>query len=203
VFEPAFVLLGATVTWLELWAFVLALACVVCNVFEVHWGWPLAFVSSGLYAWLFYASRLYGEGTLQVFFAATALWGWWQWLFGRRHAAQGAATPLAITWLSGRGRGLMLAAWVLAWPAMGLLLARVTDTDVPYLDALPTAGSVIGQILLGRKFIDNWPVWLVVNLASEGLFVYKGLWLTAILYMIFASLAVAGWARWARMAAAR
>jgi nicotinamide mononucleotide transporter len=61
-------------------------------------------------------------------------------------------------------------------------------------------GSVIGQILLGRKYVDNWPVWVVVNVASVGLFAYKGLWLTALLYVIFAALAVAGWVRWERVA---
>jgi len=200
MFEPAFALLGATVTWLELWAFALALACVICNVFEIHWGWPLAFVSSALYAWLFYASKLYGEGGLQLFFAATAAWGWWQWLFARRVHGAGAPEPLTVERLGARPRVAIGAAWLLAWPAAGALLSRITDTDVPYLDAFPTVGSVVGQILLGRKFIDNWPVWVVVNAASIGLFVYKGLWLTALLYVIFALLAVAGWMRWARVA---
>jgi nicotinamide mononucleotide transporter len=199
MFEPAFVLLGATITWLELWAFVLALACVVCNVFEIHWGWPLAFVSSVLYAWLFYVSKLYGEGGLQLFFAGTAAWGWWQWLFGTRVDTRGRPEPLAVARLGARARFAIVGAWLLAWPAMGLLLSRITDTDVPYLDAFPTVGSVVGQILLGRKFIDNWPVWVVVNTWSVGLFVYKGLWLTALLYVIFVLLAVAGWMRWARV----
>lgn len=198
--EPAVVLLGVVVTWLEIWAFVLALACVVCNVFEIHWGWPLAIASSLLYAWLFYASKLYGEGGLQIFFAATSVWGWWQWLFGRRPALGGAPTRLVVVRLAPRARIATVLAWLLAWPAAGLLLAWATDTDVPYLDAFPTVGSVIGQILLGRKFIENWPVWVVVNMASVGVFIYKGLWLTALLYVVFAALAGVGWLRWARAA---
>jgi len=200
MFEPVFVLLGAPVTWLEIWAFVLALACVACNVFEIHWGWPLALVSSALYAWLFYASKLYGEGGLQLFFAGTSIWGWWQWLFGKRRDAAGATDALTVARLRMRQRAATILCWLIAWPVAGLLLSRITDTDVPYLDAFPTVGSVIGQILLGRKFIDNWPVWAIVNLASVGLFAYKGLWLTALLYVIFALLAVAGWLRWTRAA---
>jgi len=199
MFEPAFVLLGATVTWLEVWAFVLALACVACNVFEIHWGWPLAVVSSALYAWLFYVSKLYGEGSLQVFFAATSVWGWWQWLFGKRRDERGAVEHLIVARLTLQQTGVMVATWLIGWPLMGMLLARVTDTDVPFLDAFPTMGSVIGQVLLARKFIENWPVWLVVNVASTGVFIYKGLWLTAILYVVFVVLAIAGWARWARV----
>ncbi|HZF79749.1 MAG TPA: nicotinamide riboside transporter PnuC, partial [Rubrivivax sp.] len=82
-----------------------------------------------------------------------------------------------------------------------LLLQRATDSDVPFLDALPTVASVTGQILLGRKLVENWPVWVAVNIVSVGLFVYKALWLTAILYGLFAVLAVVGWRAWGRLAA--
>jgi len=198
--EAAFALFGVPVTWLEIWAFVLALACVIFNVLEIHWGWPLAFVSSVLYAWLFFASRLYGEGTLQLFFAGTAIWGWWQWLFGSRADRSGEEKPLRIARLRSRALARVALFWLIAWPAMGALLGRVTDTDVPYFDAFPTVGSVIGQILLGRKFIENWPVWFVVNAVSVALFSYKGLWLTAGLYVLFALLAIGGWIRWARSA---
>ena len=83
-----------------------------------------------------------------------------------------------------------------AWPALGLLLDRITNSDVPYLDALATVGSITGTILLGRKLIENWWVWLAVNLFSVGLFVTKGLWLTVLLYALFAALSVAGWRAW-------
>jgi nicotinamide mononucleotide transporter len=82
-----------------------------------------------------------------------------------------------------------------------MLLHRITDTDVPYWDALPTAGSVAGQWLLGRQYVENWPVWVAVNLVSIAVFVIKGLWLTVILYTLFAVLALFGWRAWARRAA--
>jgi nicotinamide mononucleotide transporter len=85
---------------------------------------------------------------------------------------------------------------LLAWPLLGWLLDRHTDSDVPYLDALPTVGSIAGQFLLGRKLVENWPVWLVVNLFSVGLFALKALWLTALLYAMFAALSVLGWRLW-------
>ena len=193
----AFVLFSAPVTWLEIVAFLLALACVSLSVYEIHWGWPLAFVSSLLYAWLFGASKLYGEGALQLFFAATALWGWWQWLFGRR-AGDAPADHLHVARLDARSRWLALAAWLAAWLAVAALLFRYSDSDVAFADGFATGGSVLGQVLLGRKFIENWLVWVVVNLFSIGLFAYKALWLTALLYVVFAALAVAGWRRWRR-----
>ncbi|HWS76497.1 MAG TPA: nicotinamide mononucleotide transporter, partial [Quisquiliibacterium sp.] len=84
----AFVLWGAAVTWLEIAAFALALGCVVLNVFEIHWGWGLAIASSALYGGLFVEYRLYGEAGLQAFFAAVAVWGWWQWLHGSRAGSE-------------------------------------------------------------------------------------------------------------------
>jgi nicotinamide mononucleotide transporter len=77
---------------------------------------------------------------------------------------------------------------------------RLTDSDVPWLDALPTVASVTGQVLLGLKRVENWPVWLAVNLFSVGLFAYKGLWLTTLLYAVFAALSVIGWRAWRRRA---
>jgi nicotinamide mononucleotide transporter len=91
---------------------------------------------------------------------------------------------------------------VLAWPATGWFLKRYTDTDVPWWDAFPTAGSVIGQWLLGRKYIENWAAWVVVNVVSVGLFAYKGLWLTTLLYTLFIAMSFMGWRAWARLAKA-
>jgi nicotinamide mononucleotide transporter len=83
------------------------------------------------------------------------------------------------------------------------VLLHLSDSDVAYADAFATGGSVVGQILLGRKFVENWLVWFVVNVFSTGLFAYKALWLTAILYVVFTGLAWFGWVRWSRQLPAR
>ena len=198
--EAAFTLFGAEVSWLEVVAFALALGCVVCNVLEIHWAWPLAIASSLLYAWLFFASRLYGDVAVQSFFVVSSLWGWYQWLFGRRADRQGTAAPLRIARLGRRRLAAVGLLWLAAWPTLGWLLARYTDTDVPYFNALPTVGSFIGQVLLALKLVETWPVWLIVNAVSVVLYAGKALWLTAGLYVVFGALAVAGWRRWGRQA---
>jgi nicotinamide mononucleotide transporter len=193
---PAFSLWGSAVTWVELLAFVLSLAMVVCNIRVNVWAWPLAIAASLLYGLLFWDSRLYGEAALQLFFVAVAGWGWWQWLCG--HQADGSA--LRVRYLSRRGRLGMLAAVALAWPLLGSFLRQATDTDVPWWDALPTAGSLAGQWLLGRKYVENWPAWVAVNAVSVGLFAWKGLWLTALLYLLFLGMALWGWRAWQPLA---
>ena len=77
-----------------------------------------------------------------------------------------------------------------------LLLQHFTDSDVAWWDALPTALSLVGQALLGRKYIENWLVWVVVNAISVALFAYKGLWLTCVLYALFTAMSVWGWHTW-------
>ena len=202
LFEPllaaAFTLLGSPVTWLEIGAFVLSIWMVIANMRVQLIAWPLAIVSSLAYLLLFAHSRLYGEAGLQVVFVAVAAWGWWQWRFGKQ--ADGQA--LAVRYLGTRARWALAAATLAAWPLLGLLLQRVTDTDVPFWDALPTAGSVAGQWLLGRQYVENWPVWVAVNVVSVALFAYKGLWLTVVLYGLFLLLALVGWRTWHRRAAA-
>jgi nicotinamide mononucleotide transporter len=198
--QTAFTLFGAGVTWLEVIAFALALVCVILNVLEIHWAWPLAIAASLLYAGLFFDSRLYGDVAVQGFFVVSSAWGWYQWLFGRRAGAAGGATPLRIARLGGRRALAVGVAWLALWPLLGLALAQFTDTDVPYFNALPTVGSFIGQVLMALKFVETWPVWLLVNAVSVVLYATKSLWLTSLLYVIFAALAVAGWRRWQRLA---
>lgn len=193
LFTAAFSLGGMPTTWLEIAAVALAIGMVACNIREIHWGWPLAAVSSVLYLLLFGRSGLYGEAALQVFFALVALWGWWQWLRGGSGGG-----PLRVRRLPARARMGVALAGLAAWLAAGTFLDRFTDSDLPWADAFPTALSVIGQLLLGRKFIENWPVWLVVNAFSVGLFAWKSLWLTAALYALFALLSVLGWRVWSR-----
>lgn len=193
----AFILWGSPVTWLEIVAFVVAVVMVLANFRVNPIAWPLAIVSSLMYALLFADSKLYGEAGLQFVFIGAAFWGWWQWLRGR----SGDGTLLRVHHLSRRGLALLAAATLAAWPLMGLLLDHATDSDVPYFDALPTVASLAGQILLARKCVENWPVWVGVNIVSVALFAHKGLWLTVVLYALFTVLALFGWRAWRKLAA--
>jgi nicotinamide mononucleotide transporter len=197
LFAGAATLLGVQITWLEIVAFVLAIAMVLCNMRVNPVAWPLAIASSALYFLLFWQHRLYGDASLQIVFIAVAGWGWWQWQRGTQQDGR----ALQVRRLGPRGRWTALALLAIAWPATGLFLKHATDTDVPWWDAFPTAASLVGQWLLGRKYVENWPTWLVVNVVAATLFAYKGLWLTTILYALFVALSFAGWRAWSRLAA--
>ena len=198
LFAAAFTLFGSPVTWLEIVAFGLSVWMVVCNMRVDPLAWPLAIAASLLYGLLFAGSKLYGEAGLQIVFVLVAGWGWWQWRCG---TLDGAA-PLVVRHLTNATRAKLFALTLAAWPLLGALLDHATDSDVPYLDAFPTAFSLTGQWLLGRKYVENWPTWVLVNAASVGLFAFKGLWLTVVLYALFCVMALVGWRAWARLARA-
>ncbi len=182
----------------ELAGFVLSLAMVYCNIKEIHWGWPLAILSSVLYGLVFWNSQLYGEASLQVMFILTALWGWHQWRKGTQSVNPDVQTvsPLKISQLNSIELKQAAAATLLAWPVMAYFLNRYTDSDVAIWDALVTTLSLLGQYLLAKKKIENWWVWLVVNIITVGLMLVKSLWLTALLYVLFAILSYIGLKAW-------
>ncbi len=191
-FSTAFTLWGLDTSWLELIAVLLAFAMIVCNIIELHWGWPLAAISSVLYFFLFWSQRLYGEALLQVLFVGLALWGWSVWLRG----VQGTSLP--VTCMPARQRFTLAWLGTLLWLTTGAVLLNFTDTDVPWWDAFPTAFSVIGQYLLAHKRLENWAVWIGVNIVAAGLFAWKGLWLTTLLYLAFIVLSAVGWRIWTK-----
>ena len=182
----------------ELAGFVLSLAMVYCNIKEIHWGWPLAILSSALYGVVFWDSQLYGEASLQVMFILIALWGWHQWHKGTQSTPPDIQTapPLKISQLNTNEFKQTAATTLLAWPVMAYFLNRYTDSDVAIWDALVTSLSLLGQYLLAKKKIENWWVWMVVNIITVGLMLVKSLWLTALLYVLFAVLSYIGLKTW-------
>ena len=184
-------------SWLEIVAVAISLATIGCNIREIHWGWPLAIVASLMYFTLFWHKRLYGNASLQIFFAVVSAWGWWQWL----RPARGGAARLAISRLTARGRLAMVVSCLVLWPAIGWFLHAYTDTEVAWWDAFPTAVSLVAQFLLARKYLENWVLWLVVDVVSVALYVHQGLWLTAVLYGLLFAFSLAGLRTWQRRAA--
>jgi nicotinamide mononucleotide transporter len=189
-FSVAFTLWDYTTTWIELIAVVLGIVMVFFTIAEQHWGWLFAILSSALYFLIFWNSRLYGDALLQLLFIALAAWGWWLWLRGTETAS------LRITQLTSRQRLQAVLTGLVLWGLTGSVLLNFTDTDVPWWDAFPTAFSLVGQYLLAHKRVENWCAWLLVNVVAIGLFAWKELWLTTVLYIVFALLSVVGWRAW-------
>lgn len=186
-------LLGLSTTPLELLSFVLSVATVWLNIRQNHWAWLFAILSSALYGVVFFESKLYGDMGLQLVFITVSVWGWYQWLHG-----DDTHERLPVTRLGWRGRALAMLGWGAGFVALAWFLKSATDTDVPFADGFLTAGSLVGQLLLSRKKLENWHVWIIVDVLYVGLYLHKGLVLTALLYGLFVAMAAIGLLAWRR-----
>jgi nicotinamide mononucleotide transporter len=185
---------GFATTRLELISFALAATTVLLNIRQNHWAWLFSIASSATYAVVFFDARLYGDSGLQLVFIAASVWGWWQWL-------RGAGTAkLVVTRLDRSGWMWALAGWGAAFLALSWFLQTYTNTDVPHMDGFLTAGSLVGQLLLARKKVENWHVWIVVDVLYVGLYIFKDLHVTAVLYAVFVVLAARGLRAWSNIA---
>jgi nicotinamide mononucleotide transporter len=167
---------------------------VLLNIRQNHWAWLFSIVSSAAYGIVFFNSRLYGDAGLQAVFIASSVWGWYQWLRGA------AGGQMVVTRLSGAGWALSALAWLGGFVLLAAFLKSYTNTDVPHVDGFLTAGSLLGTYLLARKKVENWHAWLAVDVLYVGLYVYKGLNLTAILYAVFVVMAALGLRAWSNVA---
>jgi nicotinamide mononucleotide transporter len=178
---------------LELVAVVLTLLAVYLTARQIIWCWPLAMVSVCLYALVFYRAKLYADMGLQALYFGLAIYGWWAWLHGGEdHGA------LKVTLASNRTR--LAAAMIGACSGflLGQILSRYTDASLPFIDSGLTTFSIVGQWMQTRKLLDAWLVWLGVDVFYVGMFIFKGLYLTAGLYAVFLILAVLGFLSWRR-----
>ncbi len=159
------------------------------------WNFPFGLVMVSLYAVVFLEARLFSAVLLQGFFIATQAWGWHRW---RQVADMDDKVPVAS--LSIRAR-LAAALFTLALAlALGLLTSRFTDAAAPFLDAANTSLSVMAQLLTMARRVEGWPVWVLVNAVSVGLYASQGLWITTGLYCVFLVLALWIWQLWRRAA---
>lgn len=184
---------GFATSLLELASFALSVITVALNIRQLHWAWLFSILSSGLYAAVFFDARLYGDMGLQFVFIIVSVWGWFNWLRG-----DDTHERLQVTRLNTQGRWSSLGATLIAFVLLAWFLKTYTDTDVPYADGFLTAGSLLGQVLLSRKKLENWHAWIIVDILYVGLYVYKGLMLTALLYAIFIIMAIMGLRAWSK-----
>ncbi len=179
VLEIAGVLTGIVAVWL--------------TTREKAWCWPIGIVSVLLFVAVFYKARLYGAMGLQVVYVGLSAYGWYAWTKGGQgHAALRVSRARVVTLVVGGAAGIVGTA------ALALWLGRQTDESMPLTDAATTAFSLVAQWMQTRKLIENWWLWLVVDLVYVVMNLSQGLIWTAGLYALYCGLAVAGLVEWRR-----
>lgn len=182
--------------WLEPIAAGLGVLCLFFLIRQSLWAWPVGIAMTGLYALIFFDVRLYSDFGLQLIFCALQAYGWWYWLAHRDQAkAQSRAPVLTLSplqilpWLAVGAVGAL---------GLGLAMDRFTNADLPFWDAATTSFSLVAQLMLARKYLENWLVWIGVDIVAIGVYAYKGLMLTSGLYALFLVMCLWGYWQWRR-----
>jgi nicotinamide mononucleotide transporter len=178
---------------LELLGFVLGLANITLLIRRSIWNFPVGIAMVAVFFVIFQEQRLYSEMLLQIFFAVVQAAGWVAWWRsgGMEGPVRVRTMPVAerFVWPIGIAAGIGLWGWV---------VASMTDGAAPFWDAAIAIGSVAAQILLIRRMIENWLLWIAVDILAVGLHWSRGLELPALLYTIFLVMCVIGWFEWRR-----
>ncbi len=178
-------------TWTEYVAAAFGIVSVWLSTREQLAAWPTAIVNVLLYVVVFREQKLYADMGLQVVYAVISIYGWWHW-------AKGGAgeTTLSVSRTPARQWVVLGVISAAGSASLGVLLARYTDAALPWADATLSSTSLVAQWMLTRKLLENWLVWIVLDLCYVAMFVLKGLWPTAGLYAVFLVLAWMGWRSW-------
>jgi nicotinamide mononucleotide transporter len=177
--------------WIEISGIVTSLICVWLNTQQSIWGWFWAIVSSGIYAITFFQSKLYSDMELQGVFILLALYGWYQWQFGKTQTQS-----LTVTNISRKLVGFCLIFFLLFSSISGYLHRQNTDASLPYLDSSLTAISLIATWMTARKYVESWLLWIGANIFYVGMYLSKGLIATSFLYILLIILAIKGYMDW-------
>jgi len=179
--------------WPEAVAVATGIVSVYLSVKQKIASWPAALVNVALYFVVFRDAKLYADMGLQVIYFALSLYGWYEWLYGGENR-----TELKVSRVDARMAIRLTAIAVVGVAVLGTLFARFTDAALPYMDSATATTSLVAQWMMTRKVLENWAVWIAVDIVYVGMFIYKHLYPTAGLYAGFLVLATMGYAQWRR-----
>ncbi|MGH6780495.1 MAG: nicotinamide riboside transporter PnuC [Sphingomonadaceae bacterium] len=176
---------------LEVIAVILGIINVTLVVRRNIWNYPFALVMVALYARIFFDAKLYSDALLQIFFFVVNIYGWWYW--ARDKAEQG---EIRVEIMSMQARAALVTGLAAAIALWGWMMHTHTDASFPWWDAAIAMMSVAAQILMSRRYLENWALWIAVDVIAVGLYWVKGLHLTSALYVVFLALSIWGQEEW-------
>ncbi len=179
--------------WQELIGFVTGALCVWLLVRQNIWNWPVGITNNIFYVIIFYNSGLFADAGLQFVYIAISIYGWWNWLHGGQNHSALTVNRASFAGMLGYLGITATATAVLYW-----LLHRYTPSTVPLADGLTTALFLTAQYIMSRKVVENWWFWIVGDVLVIGLYIYKHLYLTSVLYAVFLVMCIMGLREWQR-----
>ncbi|MDA3818526.1 MAG: nicotinamide riboside transporter PnuC [Prolixibacteraceae bacterium] len=180
--------------WVEILGTLLGIGYVLLSVKQNILTWALGLATSLLYIYVFYVSKFYADMALQFYYVWISIYGWIIWTKGKQTSH--GREKLQVTNVSQKLVVHLAAISILLWLAIYIVLINFTDSPVPLGDAFTTAFSIVATWMLARKIIEHWLIWIVVDIVSIGLYIYKGLYPTTVLFVVYTSVAVWGYIEW-------
>jgi nicotinamide mononucleotide transporter len=179
-------------TWLEIIGVITGLLCVYLAAINNIWNWPIAIISVGIYIIIFFDSRLYADMGLQVYFMVMNIYGWYYWSHNPANEAKAPVMRVARKEII-----FSIIAIAVFTFFLGTVL-KYTPASYPYIDSFCTACSLVAQVFLARKVLENWLIWIFVDVIYVGVYIFKHLDLTAAMYAIYVGIALLGYIDWLR-----
>lgn len=180
---------------IELVAAICGFIAVALTISRSMWCWPIGLIQVILYVKVFYEAKLYSDAILHIIYIGLQFYGWYQWYRASRKGSE-SASEVRVERLHWGQMSLALAICAALTLLIGLLMATFTDADWPFADAFIAGTSLVAQYLLAKRQLQNWYLWIVVDLVAVYVFFAKSLYPTAILYGLFLIMAVTGAIIW-------
>ena len=177
-------------SWLEIAGVISGLLCVYLAAKNVIWNWPLAIISVSIYIFIFYETNLFADMGLQFYFLVVNIYGWYYW--SQKPATQQKTPVVSVK----KREALLSLAAIIAFTFLLGSLLKHTTASYPYIDSFCTACSLIAQFFMARKVLQNWLLWVFVDIIYVGVYLFKGLHLTAVMYAIYVVIALIGYFDW-------
>ena len=192
-------MIDAITIWLsehyfEVTAAGLGFVAIFLQIRQNVWYWLVSMVMVSMYIYIYIDARLYADMSLQVYYLIISVYGWYAWLFGKKENDH--HTVLTVTTCSAKSLQVLALISLVLFFVIACFLIRFTDSDLPYWDSFTTSLSFVATWMLARKKLENWLVWIVVDAVSVGIYLYKGLFATAVLFAFLTVLAFVGYRKW-------
>ncbi len=187
--------------WFEITGALLAVFYLLLSIRGNIWLWVLGFLTSSFYLIIFFKSQLYADMGLQFYYIIVSIYGWFHWL-GKRKDDKVIVPNIKTSSLSLKAwmvslTSVLLLTFIIYWILLyGPSFFDLPDSALPLGDAFTTSASIIATWMLARKILENWLFWIVIDTVSLGMYIYKGLFITSLLFLIYTIMAVIGYFQW-------
>lgn len=179
--------------WIEIFGAIAGIAYIYLSIKENILLWPVGLVTTIVYIYVFFVSKFYADMSLQVYYVFISIYGWYFWLKGKKDYKNDS---LQISKLTKKLTFILFVITFVLFVVISQILVNFTDSPVPYWDAFTTAASIVATWMLAKKYLEQWLVWVVVDIVSLILYFWKGLYPTVVLFGVYTIMAVVGYYQW-------